>query len=69
MSGDLLLMESTFIPGTFILINGRTNNAGFLERNFSSKYKVKWNKKMDITTFELSEERVGKYNLLGSDFF
>jgi len=45
MSGDLLLMESTFIPGTFILINGRTNNAGFLERNFSSKYKVKWNKK------------------------
>ncbi len=69
MSGDLLLMESTFIPGTFILIDGRTNNAGFLERNFSRNYKVKWNKKMGITTFELSEERLGKYNLLGTDFF
>ncbi len=69
MSGDLLLMESTFLPGTFILIDGRTNNARFLENNFKRKYNTIWDKEGDITSFELKEERLGKYNLLGSDFF
>ncbi len=69
MSGDLLLMESTFLPGTFIMVDGRTNNARFLERNFSRDYAVTWNREADFTTFELKEERLGKYNLLGSDFF
>jgi len=69
MSGDLLLMESTFLPGIFIIVDGRTNNARFLERNFTRNYEVKWDKEGDVTTFELKEERLGKYNLLGSDFF
>ena len=69
MSGDLLLMESTFLPGTFIIVDGRINNARFLERNFSRNYDVNYDKGSDITTFELLEERLGKYNLLGSDFF
>ena len=69
MSGDLLLMESTFLPGTFILIDGRTNNARFLSRNFTRNYRVEWDREGDVTTFELIEERLGKYNLLGSDFF
>ncbi len=69
LSGDLLLMESTFLPGTFILVDGRTNNARFLQRNFTRHYKVEWDKAGDVTTFELVEERLGKYNLLGSDFF
>ena len=69
MSGDLLLMESTFLPGTFIIVDGRTNNARFLERNLTRNYEVMWDRESDITTFELVEERLGKYNLLGSDFF
>ena len=69
MSGDLLLMESTFLPGTFIIVDGRSNNARFLERNFSRNYEIRWDREGDITTFELVEERLGKYNLLGSDFF
>ncbi len=69
MSGDLLLMESTFLPGTFIIVDGRTNNARFLERNFKRNYEIKWDNKKDITTFELLEQRLGKYNILGSDFF
>lgn len=69
MSGDLLLMESTFLPGTFILVDGRTNNARFLQRNFTRNYEINWDREMDITTFELCEERLGKYNLLGSDYF
>lgn len=69
MPADLLLMESTFLPGTFILVDGRTNNARFLQRNFSRAYKTYWDKDGDCTTFELDEERLGKYNILGSDFF
>ena len=68
MSGDLLLMEPVFLPGTFIIVDGRTNNARFLERNFQREYKVKYDKEGDVTTFELDEERLGQYNLLGSDF-
>jgi len=69
MSGDLLLMESTFLPGTFILVDGRTNNVRFLERNFTRHYKIAWDKKADTTTFELVEDRLGRYNVLGSDYF
>lgn len=68
MSGDLLLMESTFLPGTFIVVDGRTNNARFLARHFTRDYNVRWDREADITTFELAEERLGRYNLLGSDF-
>jgi hypothetical protein len=69
MSGDLLLLESTFLPGTFILIDGRTNNARFLKNNFKRSYDFIWDKEGDVTMIELTEERLGKYNLLGSDFF
>ncbi len=69
MSADLLLMESTFLPGTFILVDGRTNNARFLQRNFRRTYDVRWDKEGDVTSFELKEERLGKYNVLGSDYF
>lgn len=69
MSGDLLRMEPIFLPGTFIVVDGRTNNVRFLERNFSRKYKINWDREGDVTTMELDEERLGPYNLLGSDFF
>ena len=69
MSADLLLMESTFLPRTFIVVDGRTNNARFLRRNFTRNYNVEWDKEGDVTLFELVEERLGKYNILGSDFF
>ncbi len=68
MSGDLLLMESTFLPGTFIIVDGRTNNTRFLERHFTRNYDIRRGEEGDITTFELVEQRLGKYNLLGSDF-
>ncbi len=68
MAADLLLMEPTFLPGTFIVVDGRTNNARFLEKNFQREYRVLWEKEGDVTTFELMEERLGKYNLLGTDF-
>ena len=69
MSGDLLLIEPILIPGTFVLIDGRTNNARFLKNNLKRDYKYYWDKEGDVTTFELIEGRLGKYNILGSDFF
>ncbi len=69
MSGDLLLMEPSFLPGIMILVDGRVNNARFLARNLTRNYKIIEDKENDVTTFELDEERLGKYNLSGSDFF
>ncbi|MEO0787845.1 MAG: hypothetical protein AAFY36_04230 [Bacteroidota bacterium] len=68
MAADLLLMESTMLPGTFILVDGRTNNARFLQRNFRRNFDYRWHQSADVSTFELQEKRLGKYNLLGSDF-
>lgn len=69
MAADLLMMEPTFLPGTFILVDGRTNNVRFLKNNFKREYHFEWNKGSDISTFELIEERLGIHNHLGSDFF
>ena len=41
----------------------------FLKNNLRRDYEIIWDKKGDVTTIELQEERLGKYNLLGSDFF
>ncbi len=59
MAADLLMMEPTFLPGIFILVDGRTNNARFLERNFSRDFKTKRYDSSDITTMELATERLG----------
>ncbi len=69
LAGDILLMESTFVPGAFILIDGRTNNARFLARNLQRKYKVVWDRESDITTLELDEDRLGPHNVWENDFF
>ncbi|MEM1318958.1 MAG: hypothetical protein AAGG75_01815 [Bacteroidota bacterium] len=68
MSGDLLLMEPILLPGTFVLVDGRTNNARFLKNNFKRAYEVIWDRQGDVTTFELIEDRLGKYNILGKDY-
>lgn len=67
LSGDPLLMESTLLPGFFMLLDGRTNNARFLERNLTRPYKVVWDREGDVTTFELDEERLGEVNILARD--
>jgi hypothetical protein len=62
MAADILLMEPTLLPGTFILVDGRTNNARFLERNLLRNFRIKCNKESDVTFFELIEEPLGKLN-------
>lgn len=62
MSGDVLLMEPIFQPRTFILVDGRTNNARFLANNLQRKWIVKHDQKGDVTTMELMEPPLGKIN-------
>ena len=69
MAADLLLMESTLLPGTVILIDGRTNNARFLERNFQRSLIRKWDAEEDYTLLTFDESRLGPHNVLGTDLF
>jgi len=62
MSGDLLLMESTMLPGTLILVDGRVNNARFLQRNFTRPFRHDYSREGDITTFELDEPPLGRHS-------
>jgi len=65
MAADILLMESTLLPGTLILVDGRTNNARFLEMNLLRNFRIGCDKEGDVTSFELVEEPLGKLNLFG----
>ena len=62
ISADTLLMESTFLPGTFILVDGRTNNARFLKNNFQRNFEYFHHIEEDVHTFELIEHPLGIYN-------
>ena len=62
MNGDLLTIEPYFTPGTYILVDGRTNTARFLKNNFQRNYKYKHNFRNDTHSFELKEPPLGIYN-------
>ena len=62
MSGDLLLLESTMLPGTFVVVDGRVNNARFLQRNFIRNFIHSYSREDDITTFELDEPPLGRHS-------
>lgn len=69
MSADILSIEPTLIPGTFILVDGRTNNVRFLLNNLKREYEFKWDKVGDVSSIELIEDKLGPYNVLGSDIY
>ena len=69
MAADLLLMEPTLLPGAVILIDGRTNNARFLERNFQRPFLREWDAEEDYTLLTLDEPRLGPKNILAADLF
>ena len=69
ISADICFLESTLLPGTSILVDGRTNNVRFLERNLKRKYQIKWDRHGDVTFFKLTEKRLGNLNKLGFEFF
>ena len=62
MAADILLMESTLLPKAFILVDGRVNNARFLQRNFQRPFRCVYDAAGDVTTFELDEPPLGRHS-------
>lgn len=75
LSGDLLRMEPTLLPGACVLLDGRTNNARFLSNNLQRCWGIIHDADEDITAMELQEPPLGAINgrtlvyCLGEDYF
>lgn len=62
MSGDLLRIEPVLLPGTCILVDGRTANARFLSHLFYRRWAVQRDSRGDVTAMELQEPPLGDIN-------
>lgn len=62
MAADILLIEYYLLPGTLIVVDGRTANARFLLNNLQRKWEYTWLEEYDQHFFELVEEPLGVYN-------
>lgn len=68
MAADLLAIEHFLLPGTLIVVDGRTANARFLRANFQRGWTYHAYPEYDIHTFELTEEPLGKWNRRQLDY-
>jgi hypothetical protein len=68
MAGDILAMEHLLLPGTLILVDGRTANARFLEANLQRNWVYSHFESADVHTFELIEAPLGPHNRLQLEF-
>jgi hypothetical protein len=62
MAADILVMEPFLLPGTMILVDGRTSNARFLEAHLYGHWEVAWTPSADVSAFELQQPPVGQIN-------
>ncbi len=62
ISGDLLKIEYTLLPGCIIIVDGRKTNARFLKNNFQRNWKYKENDIFDFCEFYLDEKPIGEIN-------
>jgi len=62
MVGDLIKIEHFLLPGTIILVDGRTANARFLLNNFQQDWAYKHYFDQDISVFVNESPPLGKYN-------
>jgi hypothetical protein len=68
LTGDMLRLEPLLLPGTLILLDGRTNNARFLKNNFQRPFEYIENIKQDVNTLELKENPLGELNKTQIEF-
>lgn len=74
ISADILAFEHFLLPGTLIVIDGRTANARFLKSNLQRNWEYHYSIEFDQHFFELKEIPLGIYNqrqiefCLGSDW-
>jgi hypothetical protein len=62
MACDILKIEHFLLPGTLIVVDGRTANARFLRCNLQRDWRYKHGVAEDVHTFELCEPPLGKLN-------
>jgi hypothetical protein len=62
IAADILFIEPLLLPGTLIVIDGRTANARFLLNNLQRNWKYTSLLKEDIHLLELAEQPFGKLN-------
>ncbi len=62
MAADILLFEPFLLPGTLIVVDGRTANARFLRSNLQRNWEYLHDTGADIHLFELVEAPLGTIN-------
>jgi len=62
MSADILTFEHFLLPGTLIVVDGRTANARFLKANLQRNWVHHHSEEYDQHFFELKEKPLGIYN-------
>ena len=62
MSCDILKIEHFLLPGTLIVVDGRTANARFLKANLQREWRHEHDEEGDVHYFEMIEEPLGKWN-------
>jgi len=62
MASDLLRIEHFLLPGTLVVIDGRTANARFLAANFQRDWTYTEDTETDVHYFELTEPPLGPHN-------
>ena len=62
MSADILTFEHFLLPGTLIVVDGRTANARFLKTNLQRDWIYHYSEEYDQHFFELKETPLGIYN-------
>jgi hypothetical protein len=68
MAADILSIEHFLLPGTLIVVDGRTANARFLNTNLQRDWSYFHSEKYDQHFFELTETPLGIYNKKQIDF-
>ena len=68
MSADILAIENFLLPGTLIVVDGRTANSRFLKANLQRNWSYYHSEKYDQHYFELLEKPLGIYNKKQIDF-
>jgi hypothetical protein len=59
---DILKIEHFLLPGTLILVDGRTANARFLKSNLQREWRYEHDQEGDVHYFEMIEDPLGKWN-------
>ncbi len=62
LAADILRIESWLLPGTAVIVDGRSANVRFLKAHLYRNWRVGRNQNADITIFELQEAPLGKYD-------